>query len=50
MPSITSEDPEAVAGLADGPGEQTVILLFDSPQTIGRIGVEVEELSPAFDP
>jgi hypothetical protein len=31
--------------IADGPGEQTVILLFDSPQTIRRIGVEVEELA-----
>ena len=29
--------------IADGPGEQTVILLFDSPQTIRKIGVEVEE-------
>ena len=31
--------------IADGPGQQTVILLFDSPQTIRKIGVEVEELS-----
>ena len=31
--------------IADGPGEQTVILLFDSPQTIRTIGVEVEELA-----
>jgi hypothetical protein len=31
--------------IADGPGEQTVILLFDSPQTIRKIGVEVEELA-----
>jgi hypothetical protein len=31
--------------IADGPGEQTVTLLFDSPQTIRKIGVEVEELS-----
>ena len=29
--------------IADGPGQQTLILLFDSPQTIRRIGVEVEE-------
>jgi hypothetical protein len=31
--------------IADGPGEQTVILLFDRPQTIRKIGVEVEELA-----
>ena len=31
--------------IADGPGEQTVILLFDSPQMIRKIGVEVEELA-----
>lgn len=31
--------------IADGPGEQTVILLFDTPQTIRKIGVEVEELA-----
>jgi hypothetical protein len=31
--------------IADEPGEQTVILLFDSPQTIRQIGVEVEELA-----
>jgi hypothetical protein len=30
--------------IADGPGEQTVTLLFDSPQTIRKIGVEIEEL------
>jgi hypothetical protein len=30
--------------IAEGPGEQTVILVFDSPQTIRRVGVEVEEL------
>ncbi len=29
--------------IADGPGEQTVTLLFDRPQTIRQIGVEVEE-------
>jgi hypothetical protein len=31
--------------IADGPGEQTAILLFDSPQTIRTIGVEIEELA-----
>ena len=31
--------------IAGGPGEQTVILLFDSPQTIRKIGVEIEELA-----
>ena len=31
--------------IAAGPGEQTLILLFDSPQTIRRIGLEVEELA-----
>ena len=31
--------------IADGLGEQTVILLFDTPQTIRQIGVEVEELA-----
>ena len=31
--------------IADEPGEQTVILLFDSPQTIRQIGMEVEELA-----
>jgi hypothetical protein len=31
--------------IADGPGEQMVILLFDSPRTIRKIGVEVEELA-----
>lgn len=30
--------------IAAGPGEQTVTLLFDSPQTIRQIGLEVEEL------
>jgi hypothetical protein len=30
--------------IANEPGEQTVTLLFDHPQTIRRIGVEVEEL------
>jgi hypothetical protein len=31
--------------IGDGPGAQTVILLFDSPQTIRKIGVEIEELA-----
>jgi hypothetical protein len=31
--------------IADGPGEQTVILLFASPQAIRKIGMEIEELS-----
>jgi hypothetical protein len=31
--------------IADGPGEQTLILLFDTPQTIRKIGLEVEELA-----
>src|SRR5712692_5554239 len=39
-----SRGPGGSRWVADGPGEQTVILLFDSPQTIRKIGVEVEEL------
>lgn len=31
--------------IAEGPGEQTVILVFDAPQTIRRISLEVEELA-----
>ena len=31
--------------ISDEPGEQTVILLFDRPQTIREIGLEIEELS-----
>ena len=31
--------------VAGAPGEQSVTLLFDSPQTIRQIGVEVEELA-----
>jgi hypothetical protein len=31
--------------IAGGPGEQTLIVLFDSPQTIRKIGLEVEELA-----
>jgi hypothetical protein len=30
--------------IADGPGKQTLTLVFDSPQTIRQIGVEIEEL------
>jgi len=29
--------------IAEGPGEQTVMLLFDRPQAIQRVGVEIEE-------
>jgi hypothetical protein len=29
--------------IAEGPGEQTVILVFDTPQAIRTIGLEVEE-------
>ena len=31
--------------IAAGPGEQALILLFDSPQTIRKIGLEVEDLA-----
>jgi F5/8 type C domain-containing protein len=31
--------------IASAPGAQTVILVFDSPQTIRKIGVETEELT-----
>jgi hypothetical protein len=31
--------------IADGPGEQTIRLVFDRPQTIRQIGVEIEELA-----
>ena len=31
--------------IADGPGEQTLILVFDSPQAIRTVSLEVEELS-----
>ena len=40
-----SRGPGGSRWVADGPGEQTVILLFDSPQTIRKIGLEVEELA-----
>jgi hypothetical protein len=41
----TSRGPGGSRWLADEPGEQTLILVFDSPQTIRRIGVEVEEVA-----
>jgi hypothetical protein len=31
--------------IADGPGEQTLVLVFDAPQTVRVVGLEVEELS-----
>jgi hypothetical protein len=31
--------------IADGTGEQALILVFDSPQTIRKVSLEVEELS-----
>jgi hypothetical protein len=37
--------PGGTRWIADENGEQTVLLLFDSPQTIRTIGVEVEELA-----
>lgn len=40
-----SRGPGASRWIAEGPGEQTMILVFDSPQTIRRIAVEVEELA-----
>ncbi|HWC02063.1 MAG TPA: hypothetical protein VHF87_04775 [Methylomirabilota bacterium] len=40
-----SRGPGGSRWVADAPGEQTVILLFDSPQSIRRIGLEVEELA-----
>jgi hypothetical protein len=36
--------PGGTRWVADAPGEQSVTLLFDQPQTIRQIGVEVEEL------
>jgi hypothetical protein len=36
--------PGGTRWVAAGPGEQTVILCFDRPQTIRTIGVEIEEL------
>jgi hypothetical protein len=40
-----SRGPGGSRWIAAGPGEQTLILLFDSPQTIRRIGLEIEELA-----
>ena len=40
-----SRGPGGSRWIAVGPGEQTVTLLFDSPQTIRKIGVEIEELA-----
>jgi hypothetical protein len=37
--------PGGTRWIAAGPGEQTLTLLFDHPQTIRRIGLEVEELA-----
>jgi hypothetical protein len=39
-----SRGPGGSRWIADGPGEQTVILVFDAPQTITRVVVEVEEV------
>jgi len=40
-----SRGPGGSRWVAEAPGEQTVILVFDSPQTIRKIGVEAEELA-----
>ena len=40
-----SRGPGGSRWVAGAPGEQSVTLLFDSPQTIRRVGVEVEELA-----
>src|SRR5262245_18000165 len=40
-----SRGPGASRWVAGAPGEQSVTLLFDHPQTIRRIGVEVEGLA-----
>ena len=40
-----SRGPGGSRWVADAPGEQTVTLVFDSPQTIRKIGVEAEELA-----
>jgi hypothetical protein len=37
--------PGGTRWIAGGPGEQMVTLLFDRPQTIRTIGVEIEELA-----
>ena len=39
----TRRGPGGSRWIAEGPGEQAVILLFDTPQTIRRISLEVEE-------
>src|SRR3954447_4795795 len=58
---VTSEDPEhpvdhafdarrgpgASRWVAEGPGEQTLILAFDAPQAIRRVVLEVEETQVA---
>jgi len=41
----SSRGPGGSRWIADEPGEQTLILVFDSPQTIRKVGLEVEELS-----
>jgi hypothetical protein len=41
----TSRGPGGSRWIADEPGGQTVILVFDAPLTITRVGVEVEELA-----
>jgi hypothetical protein len=40
-----SRGPGGSRWVADAPGEQSVILVFDSPRTIRQIGLEVEELT-----
>ena len=40
-----SRGPGGTRWVAEEPGEQLVILVFDTPQTIRRISVEVEELA-----
>jgi hypothetical protein len=40
-----SRGPGGSRWIADEPGMQTVILVFDSPQTIRKIGLEIEELA-----
>jgi hypothetical protein len=39
-----SRGPGGTRWVAEAPGEQSVTLLFDRPQTIRKIGIEVEEL------
>jgi hypothetical protein len=40
-----SRGPGGSRWIAGAPGEQSVTLVFDSPQTIRQIGIEVEELA-----